>query len=58
MWYGFGIDSNNSREYLDVSKLHKSVDYVDALPGIYTFTSNDYTPAFYRKGKKNNYVDV
>ena len=52
MWYGFGIDSNNSREYLDVSKLHKSVDYVDALPGIYTFTSNDYTPAFYRKGKK------
>ena len=48
MWYDFGIDS---REYLDVTKLHKSIDYVDALPGIYTFTDNDYTPAFYRKGK-------
>ena len=51
MWYDFGIDSNNSREYLDVTKLHKSIDYVDALSGIYPFTDNDYTPAFYRKGK-------
>ena len=41
MWYDFGIDSNNSREYLDVTKLHKSIDYVDALPGTYAFTSND-----------------
>ena len=55
MWYDFGIDSNNSREYLDVTKLHKSIDYVDALPGIYAFTGNDYTPAFYRKA---NYIDV
>ena len=51
MWYDYGTDSNNSREYLDVTKLHKSVDYVDALPGIYAFTGNDYTPASYRKGK-------
>ena len=51
MWYDFRIDSNNSREYLDVTKLHKSINYVDALPGIYTFTGHDYTPAFYRKGK-------
>ena len=47
----FGIDSYNSREYLDVTKLHKSIDNVDALPGIYAFTDNDSTPAFYRKGK-------
>ena len=51
MWYDVGIDSNNSREYSDVTKLHKSIDYVDALSGIYAFTDNDYTPAFYRKGK-------
>ena len=51
MWYDYGIDYNNSREYLDVTKLHKSVYYIDALPGIYAFTGNDCTPAFYRKGK-------
>ena len=51
MWYDFGIDSNNSREYLDVTKLQRPIDYVDALPGFYTFKANDYTPAFYRKGK-------
>ena len=49
--YDFGIDSNNSREYLDVIKLQRPIDYVDALPGFYTFKANDYTPAFYRKGK-------
>ena len=49
--YDFGIDSNNSREYLDITKLQRPIDYVDALPGIYTFTANDYKPAFYRKRK-------
>ena len=51
MWYDSGIDSNKSNEYLDVTKLHKSIDYVDALPGIYAFTGNNYTPTFYRNGK-------
>ena len=51
MWYDFEFDCNNSREYFDVTKLHKSIDYVDALPDIYAFTGNVYTPAFYRKGK-------
>ena len=51
MWYDSGIDSNKSNEYLDVTKWHKSIDYVDALPGIYAFTGNDYTPTFYRKRK-------
>ena len=50
-WYDFGIDSNNSREYLNVTKLHKSINYVSALPGLFAFTGNDYTPAFYRKGQ-------
>ena len=51
MWYDFKVNSSHSREYLDIIKLHKSIDYVDPLPGIYTFTGNTYTPAFYRKGK-------
>ena len=51
MWYDSGIDSNKWHECLDVTKLHKSIDYVDALPGIYAFTGNDFTPTFYRKGK-------
>ena len=25
--------------------------YVQALPGIYAFTENDYSPSFYREGK-------
>ena len=29
MWYDSGIDSNKSNEYLDATKLHKSIDYVD-----------------------------
>ena len=48
MWYDVGIES---REYLNVTKLDKSIDYADALPGIYAFTVNDYMPAFSRKGK-------
>ena len=51
MWYDFRINSNNSRKYLHATKLHKLMDYVDGLPGIYTFTGNNYMPAFYRKGK-------
>ena len=43
LWYDFGVDYNNSREYLDVTKLSKCLTYVQALPGIYTFTENDYS---------------
>ena len=50
MWYDSGIDSNKWHEYSDVTKLHKSIDCVDALPGIYAFIGNNYTPTFYRKG--------
>ena len=51
LWYDFGADYNNSREYLDVTKLSKCLTYVQALPGIYAFTGNDYSPSFYKKGK-------
>ena len=51
LWYDFGVDYNNSREYLYVTKLSKCLTYVQALPDIYAFTGNDYSPSFYRKGK-------
>ena len=51
LWYYFGVGYNNNREYLDIPKLSKCLTYVQALPGIYVFTGNDYSPSFYRKGK-------
>lgn len=51
LWYDFGVDYNNSHEYLDVTKWSKCLTFVPALPGIHVFTGNDYSPAFYRKGR-------
>ena len=51
LWFDAGLDSDNSRNYIDISKLFKELDYVKALPGIYAYTGIDYLPAFYRKGK-------
>ena len=50
LWFDTGLDSDNSRNYVDISKLFKELDYVKALPGIYIY-GIDYLPAFYRKGK-------
>ena len=49
--YDFGVDCNNSREYLDVTKLPKCLIFVQVLPSIYQFPGNDYFLWFYRKGK-------
>ena len=51
LWYDFLVAYNNSRQYLNVTKLFKCLTYEQALPGIYAFTGNDYSPSFYRKGK-------
>ena len=48
LWYDFGVDYKNSREYIDITELAKNVEIIKALPGIYEFTGNDYTPAFYK----------
>ena len=39
MWYDFGVDYNNSRQYNDITEL------------INAFTGTDYAPAFFEKGK-------
>ena len=51
LWFDTGLDSDNYRNYVDISKLSKELDYVKALPGISAYTGIDYLHAFYRKGK-------
>ena len=51
LWFDAGLGSDNSRNYVDISKLFKKLDYVKALPGIYAYTGIDYLPALYRKRK-------
>ena len=50
-WYNCGLDSMNTRCYVDMTNLAKTISYVDALPGIYANMGCDYTPAFYQKGR-------
>ena len=45
------MGSDNSRNYVDISKLFKELDYVKTLPGICAYTGIDDLPALYRKGK-------
>ena len=41
----------NSRECLKIKKLVSNVQNDSSLPGLYAFLGNDYTPAFFGKGK-------
>ena len=50
IWYDCGLDSINTRCYVDITTLAKTISYVDTLQGIYAYTGCDYTPAFYQKG--------
>ena len=51
LWFDTGLDSDNSRNYVDISKLSKELDYVKVLPRICAYTGIDYLPAFSRKRK-------
>ena len=51
VWYESGIVYNNTREYLPITKLNKAMENPEAWIGLYSFLGNDYTPAFYGKGK-------
>ena len=51
LWFDTGLGCDNSRNYFDISKLFKKLDYVKALPRIYSYTGIDYLPALYRKEK-------
>ena len=52
VWLDMGLDYNNSRTFIDVKATADEMNHIQALPGIYAFTGCDYTPTFFRKGKK------
>ena len=49
LWFNTGLDSDNSRSYVDISKLSKELNYGKTLPWIYAYTGTDYSPWVYRK---------
>ena len=53
IWLDIGLSSNNTRRYIDVSRLAAELGevYCAALPAFHAFTGCDYTAAFMRKGK-------
>ena len=56
LWMDIGRDIGNSRRYLDITNISKSFnDIIPALPGLYSFTGIECTPAFYNKGKIKPY---
>ena len=44
LWFNTGLDSDNSRSYVDISKLSKELNYGKTLPRIYAYTGTDYSP--------------
>ena len=53
LWLDVGINSNNTRRYINITELDKNLgsDMCKALPGLHAFTGCDYTAALMRKGK-------
>ena len=49
--YDSGYNYDNSRECINIKKLVRNVQNVSSLPGLHAFLGNDYTPAFFGKGK-------
>ena len=37
VWFDTGVDSDSSRNYVDILKLSKELDFAKALPGIYAY---------------------
>ena len=51
LWYDAGNNYDNSREYVDVNLLAEKINFRTALSGAYGVLGNDYTPAFFGRGK-------
>ena len=53
IWYDCGLNSNNSRRYVDISLLARNVgqNLCTAIAGFHAFTGSDYTASFLNKGK-------
>ena len=42
VWYESGLDYNNTREYLSLTKLNQTTEYLKAWIGLYSFLGNEY----------------
>ena len=51
VWYESGLDYNNIREYLSITKLNQKMENPEAWIGLYSFLGNVYPPTFYGKRK-------
>ena len=51
VWYNSGHNYDNSRECFNIRKLVSTVQNVCSLLGLHAFLGNDYTSAFFGKGK-------
>ena len=55
VWYNSGHNYDNSRKCINIKKLGpklvSTVQNIFSLPSLYVFLGNDYTPAFFGKGK-------
>ena len=55
-----GLNSDNTRKYIDVSTLSKTIGgpMCEVLPALHAFSGCDYTCSFMRKGKVKFYTKV
>ena len=51
VWFDVGLDSLNTRRYVNMTHVRNEIDHCDAMVAMYTFTDCDYSPAFNKKGK-------
>jgi len=53
IWYDCGLNSNNTRRYVDISLLASDMgpELCAAIAGFHAFTGSDYTASFLNKGK-------
>ena len=53
VWIDLGLDYNNSYTFINVKGTADKLNYIQALPEVYTFTGCGDLLAFFRKDKKH-----
>ena len=51
VWYDWEHNYGNSRQCIKIKKFVSNVQKFSSLPSFYAFLGNDYTPAFFGRGK-------
>ena len=50
VYFDVGLDSDNKRQYIDMTLLPNEIEAIDAIVGMYNYTGCDYSPASCNKG--------